>query len=102
MEDGLWCYYTVAVKQGTEVCTWKYQLSAFRQCVSMHCWNSLLSVSSLSSRNEKVGNCRLHIISLTEIFLSLGFSGDFFNILAHMKAFCLCREEPIIESADTV
>lgn len=64
----------------------------------MHCWSSLLSVSSLSPRNEEIGNCTLHIVGLREIFLSLGFSGDFFfffNIVAHMKAFSLSREEPL-------
>lgn len=48
---------------------------------------SLLSITSLRTRNEEIGNCRLQIIGLGEVFLSLEFSGDFYHTSSYGRFF---------------
>lgn len=78
MEDALQCYYTVAIMRGIG-CALGNTNCQCSDCVSMLCWNSVsvTQVQVLSTRNEEIGNCRLQMIGFGEVFLSLGFSGDF-------------------------
>lgn len=50
------------------------------QTVSVCCVGTLslcYQAQVLSTRNEEIGNCRLQMVGFGEVFLSLGFSGDF-------------------------
>lgn len=65
--------------EGNRVCIGKCQLSVFRLCqyAVLELPVSVTQVQVLSTRNEEIGNCRLQMIGFGEVFLSLGFSGDF-------------------------